>query len=244
MSSGQSDPALEIILDMQAPLADRMKALLHYTKFCESPPATELLNILMAVACAPDEPEDLRYSILLALGKLMQRFQHQLDDIAFTFLAQISQHSSPGLASHACEALGLSHDDRAIDVLIHALEHPENEVFSKAAEALGDLGAMAVKPLITLLNAPRKDIQCAAAWQLGQLQALESLGPLVEKLQQVMPLNEDPDDLSPLCIWALGEIGQQTPLVLAILLEAKGHPNPNIHQRATLALKKISRHIN
>jgi len=71
----------------------------------------------------------------------------------------------------------------SVEPLISALHTKDLKVRWAAAEALGRVGAPAVEPLIALLDSRRKDLHPAAAWALGETGDVRGVGPLAVVLE-------------------------------------------------------------
>ncbi|MEB3245947.1 MAG: HEAT repeat domain-containing protein [Vampirovibrionales bacterium] len=185
------------------------------------------------------EDAELRSATALALG------QFGSADVLNPLLKATSD-SDRQVRQYAAEALGRMGNEAAIPTLLERLTDTDNDVFLMAANALGQMGTAAVSPLSQLLSQPqtRHDVRCAAAWQLGQIQESSAVEPLMNVVETELASEATNEELTALCVWALGEIGCELNGVRQILLRASQHPQPSIADRAKLASKKIARHIN
>ncbi len=181
-----------------------------------------------------DQEEDpgIRSAVALALGKIS-------GERPFQILRPHSQDHNDTVRNYVIQALGMTHQEAAAPLLVQALQDKSNTVFASASEALGELGHKALPYLIDILSSGAADARCIAAWQLGELQAEQSVPALVKTIR-----NEESVPVIALCIWALGEIGMCSSEVLQILSEAKAKPEPDVRLRAETAMKKIARHTN
>jgi HEAT repeat protein len=189
-------------------------------------------ELFRTILTTEDEQPEVRCAIALGMAKVsgQEALEPLLSAVNTTNLE---------VKIYVMTALGRSHQEAAIPVLVEALEDSDDGVFNAAAEALGELGKVATSILIELLSSPRDDIRCMAAWQLGQHQLEKGISALIERIKL-----DNTMDVVALSVWALGEIGHSTPEVQEALSQAKKHPNPDVHERAQRALKKIARHIN
>lgn len=133
------------------------------------------------------------------------------------------------------QGLARTQNDRALAVVIGALSSPNNQVFSTAAEQLKQFGVLAIPALCEVLETGEPDAQCVAVWHLGELKALPALEALLIYLKR-----EDAHvDVSALCIWALGRIGEASVEVLEAVNVALQHPEPEVRVRAKAAKQKL-----
>jgi HEAT repeat protein len=182
-----------------------------------------------------NEAEDIqiRAALALSLGKLAT-------ETAITILMPLAHHENSLLRQYSLEALGSTHHESVIPILIQGLEDPDNHVFAAASEALGYMGKTAYPALIALLSSAREDVRSIAAWQLGEHEAQEAITALLDRIKT----ETETIEVKALCVWAIGQIGLGTPEVLRVLSMAKFHPAPEIRLRAETALTKTVRHSN
>ncbi len=223
--------ALSILEEKSHPPQSRLNAILYTIEHLDVnfyPHLNRLLD-------DEDEHPDVRNAAALALGKLG-------GDKAYESLVnKLSETSSDTkLKSYIMEAFGMMERAEAIPFLIQALESKNNDIFAKAAEAIGKMGRPAVPHLIKLLEEGAPDARCVAAWQLGELRDLDAIPPLIKTIQH----DDETHDVKALCIWALGEIGYGPEDVMDILNWARNNDDPAINERANMAIKKITRHTN
>lgn len=225
------------------PLQQRQEALLGLWQHGLPEVALPQLETL---ALNTQEPLALRGSVVVFINKMAA------PEAAETLLTLANEDDST-LKTLALEGLGLSKSPKALPVLLQALTHPDNQVFQAAAHAVGKLGqffpleALVVEALSDLLAAAPAfkafgdDARCVAAWQLGELEtrAPKALMALTQTAQTTANT-----ELSALCLWALGEIGEHSPEVLKVLNWGKTQASPDIRLRAEMALKKVVRHVN
>lgn len=172
-------------------------------------------------------------------------------------LISVIEHHSVPVRLGAIEALGTIRDTRAVDPLVHILNHDTSaEVVSAAAIALGRIGDVrGVEPLVPALKNPERYIRYSAARALDMLgwvpcddtertylaialqdwKKVKSLGeaavnPLIEMLR-------DPDPATRLqCVNVLGQIG--SPSAVRACERVLGDANPAVRWKAVLAAKK------
>ncbi len=223
------ETAINIVRQKEYASSSRLNAILYMVEKFEPiclPVLEEILN-------DADEEADVRSAAALALGKVG-------GERAVDLLKQLAQNEPPPVKTYSLQALGMSGREEVVPVLLDALKDQDNDVFASAAEALGLIGKPVVPHLIALLKPDSADdARCIAAWQLGTLRYSEAVPPLV----QVVRNDQNPEVVA-LAIWALGEIGLSEPDVLEALKWAKTQTDPAINQRADMAIKKISRHVN
>ncbi|HEY9745193.1 MAG TPA: HEAT repeat domain-containing protein [Oculatellaceae cyanobacterium] len=224
------ETAINIVKQKEYPPSSRMNAILYMV---EKYQPTECLTVFEDILRDPDEDPDVRSAAALALGKVG-------GDRALDLLKKMAQADDKTIKNYSIQGLGLLGREEGLPELLEALKDDDNRVFASAAEAIGKLGSPAVPHLINLLQKSNaEDIRCVAAWQLGTLRYAEAIAPLISVVKTDKNL-----ELVALAIWALGEIGQDQREVLETLKTASAHGEPSISQRAEMAIKKITRHIN
>jgi HEAT repeat protein len=221
---------------------DRMAALLaiveHYSP--------DDYNRLVKVLTDTNEDKQLRSSVAIAFGKLINNYtvQSLLQEREGDIIALLSDLSKtdeePLIRAYCVTALGMTGKNEAIKPVIAALSDEDLKVFHNAAEALPKFNRAIIPHLIEQLNDGENDAKCVAAWKLGEMGYAEGIEPL---LKTVAAKGIDEEVLA-LAIWALGEIGYRKPEVVEALQQAITHPLPQIHERAQLALKKVARNAN
>ncbi len=223
--------ALSILEEKAHPPQSRLHAILYTIEHLD----VNFFPHLNRILDDEEEHPDVRNAAALALGKLGG------DKAYHTLVKKLSDTASDmKLKSYIMEAFGMMERAEAIPFLIQALESKNNDVFAKAAEALGKMGRPAVPHLIQLLEDGAPDARCVAAWQIGELRDLDAIPPLIKTIQH----DEETHDVKALCIWALGEIGYGPEDVMDILNWARNNDDPAINERANMAIKKITRHTN
>lgn len=224
------ETAINIVRQKEYPPSSRMNAILYMV---EKYQPAECLSVFEEILNDPEEVPDVRSAAALALGKVG-------GDHALELLKRMSQTDDKTIKSYSVHGLGMLGREEGLPELLEALKDEDNQVFASAAEAIGKLGKPVVPHLIQLLGKNHaEDIRCVAAWQLGTLRYTDAVKPLVGVVKT------DPNsELVALAIWALGEIGFGPAEVLETLKTASKHEDPSISQRAEMAIKKITRHVN
>ncbi|MCA9799397.1 MAG: HEAT repeat domain-containing protein [Cyanobacteria bacterium HKST-UBA06] len=82
----------------------------------------------------------------------------------------------------AARALGKLGSEEVVLPLVEALSDTNSQVCVTAADALVEIGPVAVKPLIRSLDSEKVNVRCDAARALGELKCPEAVGALVELL--------------------------------------------------------------
>ena len=184
------------------------------------------------------EAEVLRCACALSLGALAQEL-YEPATVIERLLNQTTQRSG-ALRRCVIEGLSATGDELALPAVLNALEDEDDTVFQAAAQGLGNFEDEVIEPLIDRLGSNLSaDVQCIAAWQLGEMQAREAIDILCIQAKQ-----SPHHDVQALCIWALGEIGWHQVEVLDVLNWAKTQENPELRLRAETAIKKVVRHAN
>jgi HEAT repeat protein len=223
------ETAIHIVRQKAYPPSSRLNAILYmvekFEPFC--------LPIFEEILHDTTEHPDVRSGAALALGKVG-------GDRALEVLKQMAHADDVTVKNYTMQALGILGREEAVPELIAALNDVNNTIFASAAEALGRIGRPVVPHLIQLLNTSQADdARCIAAWQLGSLKYTDAVPSLVK----VIHTEKNPELLA-LSIWALGEIGYGPTEVMEALHWAKSQEDPAINQRARMAIKKITRHVN
>lgn len=222
------EDAIHILKEKSHSPKERLDALLVIvTKF-----ETDYFPLFEEILKDTDEHPDIRSAVALALGKIS-------GERPFNILKSHCRDNDTTVRNYVIQALGMTHQEAAAPLLINALQDQNNTVFASASHALGELGHKAMPYLVELLSNGADDARCVAAWQLGELGAVDSVHALVEAIRR-----EKSVSVIALCIWALGEIGMGSDEVLEILAKAKKEPEPDVRLRAETALLKIVRHSN
>lgn len=224
------ETAINIVKQKEYPPSSRMNAILYMV---EKYQPAECLIVFEEILNDPEEAADVRSAAALALGKVG-------GDRALELLKKMANTDDKTVKSYSVHGLGMLGREEGLPELLEALKDEDNQVFASAAEAIGKLGKPVVPHLIQLLEKSNaEDIRCVAAWQLGTLRYTEAVPHLLGIVQ------EEPNlELVALSIWALGEIGFGPQEVLEALKVASAHEDPSISQRAEMAIKKITRHVN
>ena len=125
----------------------------------------------------PADPES-RKTIIAALEKLNKA--RAADRLVFHLQ---EKNTDVKMTTAAIEALGALRDPRAVDALISRLADGNEEISDAATEALGRIGAPAVKPLIACLNDSKPGVPGRAAQALGQIGDPRAVQPLIDCLK-------------------------------------------------------------
>jgi HEAT repeat protein len=126
----------------------------------------------------------------------------------------------------AARALGMLHDESAVDSLVNTLARDRNQdVRWAAAGALGELGAAAAPALAKLLQHRNEWVRWAAIGVLGDLRDARSVDGLVAALDDVSR------DVRKAAVSALGEIGWPA---VAALIVALGDDKTRVAASAAL----------
>lgn len=241
MTEPTENAYFSIVTNRTANTAERLAALLALIDDYQH----EYFDALLARLTDGEEETEIRGAVAMCFGKLLNNAIHQsvLDERTERLIGQMEvlakDEPNEVVRGYIITALGMSGRTEVIHAIVAALKDPDLKVFHNAAEALGRFGRAGVPHLINQLSEGADDAKCIAAWKLGELGYGEAVPPLL-KLLNSHPSNE----VAALAIWALGEIGIATPEVTAVLDNAQRHPEPEIHQRAHLAAKKIARNWN
>lgn len=234
---------IERFADPNYPVAERLAALLLVID--DYQPA--YFDALMATLMREDEDVQIRSGVAMSLGKLLNTDMEDSllladhETVAMDTLTQLAiQESNDSVRAYVITALGMSGRGEVIHAVVEALKDPDLKVFHNAAEALGSFDRLVVPHLIEQLEHGANDAKCIAAWKLGELGYTEALPPLLA----VLANDKETIEVQALSVWALGEIGHQNGAVKLALQQALRHPDPEIHERAKLALKKIARNVN
>lgn len=222
------EQALEDFQDQNADPLHRLHALVVIVQQFKP----NYLEMLQSIFQNPQEHPDVRSSVALAIAKVG-------GPQAFDILKNYSHDEDITVKNHVIEALAHTLNAEALPLLVEALSDQNNYVFASATDGLSLFGDAAIPSLIALLSSPRDDLRCVGAWKLGELAAPEAIEALLATLQ-----TESNPEVICLCVWALGEIGVYDEVIMDRLHVAQQHDNPDIHRRATWAIRKITRHIN
>jgi HEAT repeat protein len=219
------------VADETVPLDDRLTTLQQVLLYDDSDEAAVWLSHLIG---APSVDMAVRCAAALGLAKFSSQE-------AMTLLLAHRNEPDPFVRRYVIEAMASTAKLDVLEALINALHDSDNHVFSTAAQGLGQLGRPASPVMCQTLadkNQP-PDVRCIIAWQLGEMGAVEALPTLVEQARSADNL-----EIQALCVWAMGQIGEGPPEVMAVLQWGKVQPAPEIRLRAETALKKIVRHLN
>ncbi len=129
---------------------------------------------LVRVAMDPDQPDDLRASVVLALAEPWHRS-------AVGALIELMEER-PKLRTDAAVALGATRDPRAITALLGKLFSPDPEFARTVRSALGSARNSVVVPCIAALGHEDASMRLAAAITLAGVTDGRSVAPLVAAL--------------------------------------------------------------
>jgi HEAT repeat protein len=221
----------DTLSNVDAPLHFRMNALLQIV---QGNSVDALMALLPLFAASSEMGLEVRQALAIAFGEWAS------ESATEALLACYDNEAEPkALRLVALEALGKTQHTKALDCLMKALLHEDNDFFGTAADALEHFGQDAIPELILMLQQGKDDIQCIAAWHLGKLKNHMAIAPLVT----ILDSHETPDVLA-LCAWALGQIGEARREVLQALQAKQDHPTEEVAQRAKDALIKVRRNLN
>ncbi len=150
-----------------------------------------------------------------------------------SLITTLKKEEISGIQWKAAEALGKI-GKPAVEPLISALWHSNEDVRWKAAISLGEIGdSLAIDPLIRLLSDDDRFVKSRAALALGMI-GKPAMEPLIKALQQgdgnlrwgaavALGKVKDPDAVEPL-IWALADKYENVRAEAAASLAAIGTP--------------------
>jgi hypothetical protein len=226
-----SSVLFERLTDDALPLEERLEALVAIVQ-------GDNLDALMALVPLFEEcalPSELLACLALALGEWGSIIAVE------TLIKAFNRETLPlQLRCYVLQGLARTEAPEALECLVEALKHDNNDVFSTAAEQLKQFGVLAIDVLCDVLAAGAPDAQCVAIWQLGELKAPQALGVI----NRVMSNPDTHLDVLALCVWALGRIGEATPTVLHLLDWALKHAEPEVRVRAQSARRKLTQALN
>jgi phycocyanobilin lyase alpha subunit len=169
-----------------------------------------------------DEDQSLRYYAAWWLGKMRSRHADTLPLLCAALgqrrrQPQAADVEHNAVARNAARALGKLGQAEAVPALLEALEDDDDGLREAAARALGELASQAaVEPLCARLASGPSE---AGAVQEGSSRLREPCEALLE---------------------ALGDIGQASPAVLAVVRPFVGHERPVIRSAACRALLQLT----
>jgi HEAT repeat protein len=222
----------DTLIDEQQPVETRMQALLAILK-------GNSVDALMALLPLFKKQQGIRLDIRQALAVAFGEWGSESATEAL--LACYADESEPrSLRLVALQALAKTQHAKALDCILSALHHEDNDFFGTAADALEHFAHDIMPELCVVLRQGKTDAQCVAAWHLGKLANNRALDALVDVASQ--PGTHE--DVLALCAWALGEIGEARPGVLMVLKSLSTHEQEAVAQRARNAHIKVSRNLN
>jgi len=131
------------------------------------------------IACLPMDYTELRTATITALGKL----DHARVGERLIFQLQ-NKGTEPAMILAVIETLGALHYPSAVDALLPCLANESDQISSEAIDALNQIGAPAVEPLIASLKDPKSKIRGRAAEALGRIGDTRAVEPLIACLKQ------------------------------------------------------------
>jgi HEAT repeat protein/transcriptional regulator with XRE-family HTH domain len=213
---------------VRAAAARTLVALLHKAQEVREAVAQRLEKVSGREGVEPpldylrDRNSEVREAVARVLGCLRDRS-------ALKPLIRVLEDPFEFVRRAATEALGRLGDPRAVAPLMQRLEADEL-LHGDAAKALGQLGELAVEPLVRALKFQRWQARQAAANVLGELHDGRAVKPLIQKLEAP---NED--------VWvrvaaaqALGKLGD--PRAVEPLIQALENPDTMVLEAAIEAL--------
>ena len=115
--------------------------------------------------------------------------------------------------------------------LFQALKDRDPDARCAAAEALGEIGRPAVKPLIEALRDEDGAVRTAAAWSLGDIKDATSVEPLIQALK------DKDQTVRSTAAWSLGDI--KTTLAIEPLIQALRDKDQTVRSTAAWSLGNI-----
>jgi HEAT repeat protein len=193
-----------------------------------------LMALLPLFEAQANQQLDIRQALALAFGEWGS------ESATEALLACYNDESEPkALRLVALQALAKTQHTKALDCLLKALQHDDNDYFGTAADALEHFAHDILPELCVVLENGKPDAQCVAAWHLGKLANNRAIDSLITVAKT--PAHED---VLALCAWALGEIGEARVGVLEVLKQLMHHPVLTVATRAQDAYTKVSRNLN
>ena len=205
------------------------------------------------IACLPIDYANLRTATIAALGKL-DRAQ-----VSERLIFQLqNKGTEPAMTLAVIEALGAVHYPSAVDALLPCLASENDEISSEAIDALSQIGAPAVEPLIVGLKNSKAKVRGRAAEALGRIGDARAVDPLIACLKnpaieqnpadgQEMSSGEESDDqkkaraeedslVRQKASEALGKLG---PPAVAPLIACLAEQDPSVRSLAATALGQL-----
>jgi len=165
----------------------------------------------------------LAYSNKTDIAKALSQF----GDLVFDPLVAKLNDDTKAVREGAAETLGYLGDERAINPLLDALDH----VGFTAAKALAQFGTPVVPLLIGKLNHPNKNVRFSVVTQLGILEDIRAVSPLIATLQ------DSKVDIRRRAASVLGRLGDRR--AVEPLITALQDPNDEVRKDAASALVKL-----
>jgi HEAT repeat protein len=130
------------------------------------------------IACLTSDYTEVSQATIAALGKLDHA---QVGERLVSHLH--NKDTTPAMAAAVIEALGGLHYPPAVKALLPCLASETDEISNGAVDALSQIGAPAVEPLIESLKDPKAQIRERAAEALGRIGDARALAPLIACLK-------------------------------------------------------------
>jgi len=161
--------------------------------------------------------------LINALGADQQRVRRQAEtalvaigsEAVDPLLSALSSPTSASRRQQAARILGQVKDPRAVEPLVSALSDTDSDVRIEARDALVEIGAPAVEPLMRTLRSPGAQApRHGAALALGKIKDPRAIAPLIEALKGSAPTAPYETEYAR----ALGQLGAVTvePLIDAL----------------------------
>jgi HEAT repeat protein len=134
------------------------------------------------IACLTSDYTEVSQATIAALGKLDHA---QVGDRLLAHLQ--NKNADPAMTAAVIEALGALHYSPAVGALIPFLASETDEISNRTGDALGQIGAPAVEPLIASLKDSKARVRERAAETLGRIGDARAVDPLIACLKQPSP---------------------------------------------------------
>jgi HEAT repeat protein len=139
------------------------------------------------IACLNSDYTEVSQATIAALAK----FDHaQVGDRLLAHLQ--NKNADPAMTAVVIGALGTLHYSPAVGALIPFLASETDEISNGTVDALGQIGAPAVEPLIAALKDPKAHSRERAAETLGRIGDARAIAPLIAHMVELS--GKDPTD--------------------------------------------------
>ncbi|MDE3084231.1 MAG: HEAT repeat domain-containing protein [Verrucomicrobiota bacterium] len=133
------------------------------------------------IVCLTADDTEFHTIVIASLGRLDGA------QVGQRLLSHLQAKEAEYMKSAVIEALGAVHYAGAVEALIPYLVNKDDEISRQTLEALGQIGAPAVPPLIARLNDPDVDVRASAAEALGRIGDARAIEPLIARLKHPTP---------------------------------------------------------